>query len=249
MGTDHDWQAWGERDPYYGVLSHDRFRRARLTPEALQDFFQIGRTEMGEILAECRASCGELSTQRSLDFGCGVGRLLVPLAQESQECVGIDVSAAMRAEAARNCARFGVDNVRLAADLEDPLVRAGGFSFVNSYIVLQHLEPRRGLGVLRQLLSALAPGGCAALHLTFGRRKYPRSLGAQPLNRRLERALRRPFARLARRLGRGEPEMQMNTYDMNKVLFVVQQCGVRSGGFRFTDHAGHLGAILFVRRN
>ena len=40
----------------------------------------------------------------------------------------------------------------------------------------------------------------------------------------------------------------MSTYDMNRVLFVAQSQGVRSAGLRFTDHAGNLGAMLFLRR-
>ena len=246
MGTDRDWQSWGERDPYFGVLSHERFRRRQLTPEALEDFFRIGRAEMLEILAEARGHFAALTMRRTLDFGCGVGRLLIPLAEVSEQCVGVDVSAAMRAEAASNCARFGRANVVLVADLEDPAAARGGFTFINSYIVLQHIAPRRGLDLIARLLALLESGGCAALHVTFGRGKYTRTLGAQPLGRRIERRLRRPLLRLGRSLAHGDPEMQMNTYDMNRVLYVAQQCGVRSGGLRFTDHAGHLGVILFL---
>jgi hypothetical protein len=65
MSTDSDWQAWGEKDPYFGVLAHERFRRARLTPGSLEEFFQIGAQEMSEILADCRRHVGEVSTRRS----------------------------------------------------------------------------------------------------------------------------------------------------------------------------------------
>ena len=30
MGTDKDWERWGATDPYFGVLSCDRFRKNRL---------------------------------------------------------------------------------------------------------------------------------------------------------------------------------------------------------------------------
>ncbi len=42
--------------------------------------------------------------------------------------------------------------------------------------------------------------------------------------------------------------MEMNAYDMNRVLFVAQECGVRRAGLQFTDHAGYLGVVLFLRR-
>lgn len=246
MSTDRDWQAWGERDPYYGVLSHERFRRARLTPHALEEFFQLGRDEVHEVLAECRRHVGDVTLSRTLDFGCGVGRLLIPLSELSDQCVGVDVSGAMRAEAMRNCEKFHRHNVRLAGALGE--LGDARFTFVHSYIVLQHIDPRRGLEIIADLLGRLDEGGSAALHVTYGRTKYAANLGVQQLGRRLFRGLRRPLSRLARRLRNRDPEMQMNAYDINRVLFVAQRAGVRSGGFRFTDHGGHLGLIFYFKR-
>lgn len=248
MSTDDDWQAWGERDPYFGVLAHERFRREKLTPQALEAFFGIGRQELAEILADCRRHVGELCMRRTLDFGCGVGRMLIPLAELSQSCVGVDVSDAMRAEAARNCARFGRHNVQLVRSLDEIPAAEGGFSFIHCYIVLQHLDAQRGLRLIDSLLARLERGGAAVLHVTYARSKYAYNLGAQPRGRRMVRNLGRPLARLARRLRGGDPEMKMHSYDLNRVLFLVQQQGIAGGGFRLTDHAGNLGAILFLRR-
>src|SRR5262249_19540578 len=126
MSTDEDWQAWGERDPYFGVLAHQRFRCEELTTESVDEFFRIGRKAFEEILADCRKHVGEFSTRRTLEFGCGVGRLLIPLSEISESCVGMDISEAMRTEAARNCSRFNRYNVRLARDLHDTAVEEGG---------------------------------------------------------------------------------------------------------------------------
>ena len=248
MSTDSDWQAFGERDPYFGVLSHERFRRGRLTQESIDEFFRIGREDIAEILADCRRHVGEVVTQRTLDFGCGVGRLLIPLSEISESCVGVDISAAMLKEAAGNCSKFGRANVRLVRTLDDPALGQSRFTFINSYIVLQHIDPSRGLRIIAALLERLDKGGCAALHVTYARTKYADNLGAQPFARRLLKRIRRPLSRLSRHLRGREPQMQMNAYDMNRLLFLAQQCGVQTGGFRFTNHTGHLGAILFLKR-
>jgi SAM-dependent methyltransferase len=248
MSTDGDWQVWGERDPYFGVIAHEQFRRARLSPQSYAEFFQDGRREFGEIVADCRRYLGEFSTQRALEFGCGVGRLLIPLSELSEVCVGVDISDAMREEAARNCARFERHNVRLVRSLEDLGGEQATFTFILSYIVLQHLDPRRGLRFISALLERLGKGGCAALHMTYARTKYRSNLGIQPFGRNLMRRIRYPLSRLSRRLRNRDPLMQMHSYDMNRVLFLAQQCGVQSGGIRFTDHTGHLGAILYVKR-
>ena len=247
MGSDDEWQAWGERDPYFGVLAHQRFRRGQLTVAAREEFFASGREDLAAALAGCRTHLGECSLERTMDFGCGVGRVLIPLAQLSQRCVGVDVSQAMRAEAARNLSAAGCSNVTLVKELGE-LAAAGGFTFIHSYIVLQHLEPQRGLRLIEGLLARLDVGGCAALHVTYARVKYARSFGAPPPLRRVLRRFARPLEQLARRLRGREPRMRMSAYDMNRVLFVAQSQGVRSGGLRFTDHAGNLGAMLFLRR-
>ena len=249
QGTDYDWQIWGERDPYFGVLAHQQFRRDKLNPQSLDEFFQGGRQEFGELLKDCRGYLGDISTRRSLEFGCGVGRLLIPLAEVSDECVGVDISTAMRAEAARNCSKFKCHNVRLARTIDEAAAgKPGGFTFIHSYIVLQHLDAERGLGIIASLLACLEKGGCAALHMTYARSKYQDNLGVQPLGHQLARRIRYRLSRWSRRLRNRDPQMQMNLYDMSRVLFLVQQSGARSGGFRFTDHTGHLGVMLYLKR-
>jgi 2-polyprenyl-3-methyl-5-hydroxy-6-metoxy-1,4-benzoquinol methylase len=249
VSTDEDWQLWGRRNPYFGVITDERFVRDKLTPESLDEFFRVGKAELCEILADCNRHLGEVTTRRSLDFGCGVGRLLIPLAEVSEYCVGVDVSDAMREETARNCEKFGRTNVRLVRSLEQLAAREEPFTFIHCYIVLQHIDPERGLGIIASLLQRLERGGAAALHVTYARAKYPRNFGALPLDRRIAREIRTTLSRLTRRFGEREPQMQMNSYNMNRVLFLAQQYGVRSGGFRFTNHAGHLGAILFLKRD
>jgi hypothetical protein len=40
--TDKEWQQFGEIDPYYGVLTHPRFRLAAGEGEARREFFESG---------------------------------------------------------------------------------------------------------------------------------------------------------------------------------------------------------------
>lgn len=249
MSTDREWQAWGERDPYFGVLTHPQFRRANLTLQSLEEFFQTGRDELRDLIDDCRRHVGSVSTRCTLEFGCGVGRLLIPASESAEVCVGVDVSDAMRAEAARNCERFDRRNIQLVEALEEAAAINGRYTFIYSYIVLQHLDPSRGLDVIAALLELLDSGGTAALHVTYGRSKYPATYGQQPLGRRLVRNIRRPLSRLRHRMGKRDPQMQMNAYDLNRVLFVIQAAGVRHCGLRLTDHGGYLGAVFCLKRD
>jgi SAM-dependent methyltransferase len=249
MTTDTEWQAWAEKDPYFAVLTEERYRKGKLTAEALEEFFSTGRRHIEEILAACRSHFGDISTRRCLDFGCGVGRLLIPLSEVAQLCVGVDIASAMLEEAARNCARYNRHNVRLARTLEELAAQGpGGFSFIHSHIVLQHLDRQHGLNIIGALLALLDGGGVAALHVTYAHTKHRGNLGVRPRVSRLTRLISRPLRRIRRQLAGRDPQMLMNPYDVNRVLFLAQDCGVRSGGLQFTDHAGHLGVILFFRR-
>jgi SAM-dependent methyltransferase len=248
LSTDKAWEAWGKRDPYFAVLAHDHFRKTSLTDESLARFFELGRIELAEVHADCVRHFGQVSMRRSLDFGCGVGRFLIPLAEISTECTGVDISDAMRTEAAANCAKFGRTNVQLAKTLDALPEAAGQFSFVHSYIVLQHLETDRGLRIIAGLLDLLDEHGTAALHVTFAKRKYAFNLGVQPAHRRLLTQTGLRLNRLTSPLRRGDPEMQMNPYNLNRLLFLFMQKGLKSGGFRFTDHVGNLGTMFYVQR-
>jgi len=37
-----------------------------------------------------------------------------------------------------------------------------------------------------------------------------------------------------------DPEMQMNTYNINELLFVTQAAGIRNIYMEYTDHGGYL---------
>src|ERR1700678_3977041 len=105
--TDLDWRTWGDTNPYFGVISHAKFLAENLTDDSLQDFFASGEHHIEHIYNVIRARIRPgFQPARVLDYGCGVGRLVVPLARRSEKAVGVDVSPGMLAEARENCRRF-----------------------------------------------------------------------------------------------------------------------------------------------
>ena len=262
--TDAEWEKWGSRDPYFGVLTHDRFRSTALTAAAYNDFFESGRLHVNQVLASCRRHFGiAFDPQRVLDFGCGVGRVLIPFSEVCATVVGTDVSASMLAEARRNCARFGVTNAELL--LADDTLRAveGPFDLVHSSIVLQHIESERGLDLIARLVERIAPGGGAAIHVTYGRDygrcRYGRPIPDAPeplpppgLYRRvrsLVRSVIRPPVQAAEppRDTGGDPVMMMYHYDLSRIAYIFHAAGATEFHAEFTDHGGELGVNLFAR--
>ncbi len=254
-GTDIEWQRWGEIDPYYAVITDERYRRGNLTPEALSDFFESGRSHLAHVMRVCQRKLhAKFAPQRALDFGCGVGRVLVAMAESIPEVVGVDVSDAMRAEARRNCDARGLTQVTLAPSDDGLSALEGTFDLIHSVIVFQHIEVGRGHALVARLLERLRPGGIAALHFTYARASHEATYGQPPPVNQTAPAKRsawRLFQRTPAPLpavAAADPEMLMNPYPLNEILFSAQRHGVKHSYVEFTDHGGEWGVILYLLR-
>jgi SAM-dependent methyltransferase len=107
---------------------------------------------------------------RTLELGCGTGRLLVPIARSGVEIVGIDRSPTMLARAHDKLRRLKTPTRAslVRGDIRHPpFDRAQPFDLVMApYGVLQSLVRDRDLtATLRAVVDLLAPGGIFALDL------------------------------------------------------------------------------------
>lgn len=141
-----------------------------------------------------------------------------------------------------------ITNLRLFEQLSELEGEKETFSFVNTFIVLQHIEPKRGLSYLAQLLKLLSKGGCGSLHMTYARAKDSNTHGQRRPISHAAQAVRRPLSALHRTLAGRDPEMQMNAYPMNKVLYELQTSGITELFSEFTDHGGHFGITISFRK-
>ena len=68
--TDKDWEKFGVDNPYFGVLSHDKFRSSNLTDENKEEFFMSGRNYIDSVLKKIRQHIDQNFTiKKALDFG------------------------------------------------------------------------------------------------------------------------------------------------------------------------------------
>jgi SAM-dependent methyltransferase len=245
--SDQAWRQWGEQDPYFAVLTDHGLHRQSLTPEALTGFFTSGETHVRDVLDTIRRHLDPaFRPRRALEFGCGVGRLLLPLAGVADSAVGVDVSPAMLAEARTQAERRNLTNVHFV-ESDDALSRVEGpFDLVHSFLVLQHIPVARGECLIRRLLELVAPGGVAALHMPYARDAAP---------------LRRVFAWIRRATPGAhgvvnwihgarwaQPAMQMNLYDLDRVFGLFEQAGVPQVHTGFVRDGEYRGVMLYSRR-
>jgi SAM-dependent methyltransferase len=265
MSTDDEWERWGQRDPYFGVLTHEKFRRANFTDAARSEFLETGRLHVDYILGICKQRIDPaFAPSRVLDFGCGVGRVVIPFANCASEVVGVDVSPSMLAEARRNCDAHGATNVRLLPSDDALSAVDGTFDLVHSCIVLQHVELIRGRALFQHLVERIRPGGMGALQVTFAWNHHAATFGQLPpppppppppgVLRRTVRSLRVRFGGQAQAplpehpsSADRDPEMQMNFYNLSELMFIIRRAGVERVHTEITDHGGVYGAFFFFQ--
>jgi len=236
--TDRHWRRWGKLDPYFGVLGQGSNTRAMSDPAVRERFFAQGEAHIVQVMDDLRR-LAPAPRGKALDFGCGVGRLLGPLAVRFDEVVGVDVSPDMLRLAAENTSAW--PNVRLAETIEDAVARAGPFDLVHTYIVIQHIGRRQGLAIIGRLLAATRPGGAFAIHFTVGDSSRRRAL-VNAFRYRL------PPLQWANNLARGRswdlPVSEMNAYPVGPIMTMVRATGAEPVLARSFDQGGHYGLML-----
>lgn len=243
--TDAAWNKLGRSEPYWAVLTHDEYRINNLEDSTRRSFFASGERHVQLVFdVIARHFDAGFSPRTTLDFGCGVGRLVIPFAKRGGSVVGVDISQAMLDEAARNAADTGVRaDFVLSDDALSGVTRT--FDLVHSVIVLQHISPNRGERILGRLLDSVAPGGIAAIHLTY------RTPSRRPKWLLHWARARVPGIAALANVMRGQPvrtpHIPMYEYDLQRIFRMVTEVSTEMHVLH-TDHAGNLGLFIFCRR-
>jgi SAM-dependent methyltransferase len=253
-GSDKTWEYFGRKDPYFGVLTQEGFRGDKLTEEARNAFFDTGKSYVDFILGALRETLGmSLERRHGLDFGCGVGRLTIPLARASASIIGVDISEAMLDEARKNSRARGISNATFATSDDQLSAVSAPLGFVHSFIVFQHIPTRRGEAIVKRMIDLLEDDGVGVLHFTCAwstktsltRRLLTGAYESVPLVYAARNALKGRAVR--------EPMMQMNRYNLNRVFTILHEGGCHRVHVRFTEtrHYGepYYGVILFFQKH
>ena len=236
--TDQDWDRIGRSHPYHGVLSNPQFLNPG--PEDLKEFFASGEHDVRHVVAMLTDAFGPFDPKSALDFGCGVGRLLIPLARQCGTALGVDISEPMLELARRHCQEAGVN-----FELSKTIPTDRQFDLVNTIIVMQHIPPARGYGIVRQLWNCVAPGGCLSMHITV----YKDARHTGELTRDLN-TFSYDGATAYNFTDTTEAPGSMSMYDYN-LSHVFAQMSLKPGARVFldkTDHGGCHGFFICSRK-
>jgi SAM-dependent methyltransferase len=133
-----NWNELAELDPLWTILSEPEKKFGKWDPAA---FFKTGEREAERVLTMCENHNINISFEKLLDFGCGVGRMTRAFSGFFRSCVGIDVSEKM----VRLAREFNSGQPRCEFILNDAPVlpfEDKSFDFIFTVLVLQHLPTK-----------------------------------------------------------------------------------------------------------
>jgi trans-aconitate methyltransferase len=239
--TSVDWESIGETEPWFGVLSAPEFLQKNLTEATKNKFYDQGRQEMAEVMDTLRTHFPPFEPKVGADFGSGLGRLTFPMSTQCETVYGIDLARGMREEAGRQAEARGFANVSFVPALPGDV----SVDWINSYIVLQHILPRTGYELLKNLLATLNVRGHVSIQVTYAHDiRDTSTLLRDILSWRFDGETMTTIEEQ----GYAPGQMSMYDYDMNKVLMLAARAGIRELFLRHTDHGGVHGFWIFGRK-
>ena len=135
------WTALGNSEPYWSVVSHDRFRMSNIE-RTKDEFFASGARSAQLIDVFCQRTNLPIPSGTCFELGCGVGRVTRFLAERFDHVIGVDISQGNLDVARTHLRHADISNVDLILlqDLKQ-LEDMKAFDFFYSVIVLQHNPP------------------------------------------------------------------------------------------------------------
>jgi SAM-dependent methyltransferase len=236
-----DWEELAQRQGYFAVLAHDGSHQVRESDAASAEFFATGEADIASLLSVAASVVGhDVPLTSVLDFGCGAGRLTLPLARRAETVTATDIAPTMLAHVRRNAEAAGLGNIRYVESEQLAGLPEGQFSLICSLLVLQYVPWPIGRDIIRTLLRLLAPGGVALLHVML----------APPGE------ARRQLVRMSRARGRSAVErsasprdgMQTYRYDERAVFRTIEAAGSRIVGRVSAPVEDAPGAVFIIAR-
>ena len=235
-------------EPYFTVLTDPKFLRANLTVDVRREVVAGGETLVDFMWRTIQLRLSpDFAPTAILEYGCGAGRLAIPLARRAARRAGT-VTAADRSPAMLRAARVeadlhGVANITFC-DPDALFAEAKRFDFVVCYLVLQRLSPRDGLALIRALLERIVPGGIGVFQFPYRTETSTLVAGTRWLREHV------PGVNGVTNTVRGhdwsQPFVPTHTYRIEDVLAILDAAGSPATYLTFDDHGDVSGVMIFA---
>jgi SAM-dependent methyltransferase len=166
------WTHLGEVRPHHSVLTLEQFLPENL-PTTEAEFWASGETEAASIEAMLtRFGVHDLAARVCVEYGCGLGRVTLPLARRCRQVHGYDISPNHLAGARRRAGELGVGNAEFHLVAKNFLADLEKCDFFYSKIVFQHNPPPIIRELIRIAVASLRPEGVAVFQIPVYHKDY-----------------------------------------------------------------------------
>jgi ubiquinone/menaquinone biosynthesis C-methylase UbiE len=244
-----NWNEYARTDALWSILTVDEKKGNRWQVE---EFFETGVLEIDAALRQISDLGVTIERYKTLDFGCGVGRLTQALAIHFAEVWGVDIAPSM-IERANSYNKHGIRCRFIVNDRSDlGIFDNASFDFIYSNIVLQHMKPKYAKQYIQEFTRILKPHGVAVFQLPSERLRsmvWHKKLLRLILSASLVDCLFRFRLAVQSSLRKG-PSMEMYSIPKEEVLAFLEQNGVRTISVKEDpmNHGNWKSYIYFVQK-
>jgi SAM-dependent methyltransferase len=171
------WHSLGETEPYWSVLTSEKFKQSHIQ-QALDQFYDSGMSDVRRLFSTLERNNIDYAAFKScLEYGCGLGRVTRWLSEKFDIVYGYDISLAHleRAESYLNGQHIRNTVLRHIKHINE-ILNLPKVDLVYSILVLQHNPPPLMSFIIRELIKALNPSGVALFQVPTYRLGYRFSL-------------------------------------------------------------------------
>jgi ubiquinone/menaquinone biosynthesis C-methylase UbiE len=246
--SDKSWEKLGQKNPYYWVTTMDEYVDKKWDQETQAKFFNDSANYLNKILRIINGHIdSNFTPTNALDFGCGVGRVTIPLSKVCKSVVGTDVSSSMLEAADKLCKEEDIGNIKLVKGDDNLSKVTGTFDFIHSIYVFQHIPFKRGKIILDRLLSSLEPNGVGTLQFLIHNEL---SISKKLIYwTKVNIPLACNIFNIIKGKSWNTPMMQLNNYNLNYILQTLKKNGCEHSYIRYTKEDEYYGALIFFQKN
>jgi SAM-dependent methyltransferase len=190
------WTELGNADPFWSVLTNERYKRANLTDDAIiEEFYATGSWDFSYLKAYLdRAELTLTPDMVVAEYGCGVGRVTPFFARAAGSVLAFDISLPHLHAARNRLDRESISNVELVhVEGRGTLNKLSNIDLFYSVIVLQHNPPPIILGILDAAFSGLTAGGIAFFQVPTYAKGYDFKLSEYLMSEALRKSMEMHF--------------------------------------------------------
>ena len=210
-----EWEKNAIIDPYWSVLSLEKYKTSEISEENKKEFYQSGNGHIDYVIHELikRFNYRIDDDAVALDIGCGVGRCMEGMTSHFSEIHGYDISEAMILIAKKyfDEKKDAIKQhiIRVSTNHEDVVSLKGKASFVHSVIVFQHIPIEDGYTLLQSTIDCIKMGGGGFIHIPVGKNYEQNDTCTKVFQS-------------------NGLEIKMHAYSLDRVLSVLEKSGIKN---------------------